>query len=123
MRSVGERDHNGRRNVSALHQTIYTCFLFHLPRENSRRVNSPTAVSEHPQNTPECSLSTLRPNAYALRASLLRSASANRRRRPPRRPFSNRFSLRYSDRLDLLAIDPASKQRRKELQRLDGAKH
>lgn len=43
------------------------------------------------------SLSALRPNAYALRASRRRSASVNRRRRPPRRSFSNRFSaFRYS---------------------------
>src|SRR5690606_18521231 len=34
----------------------YTCAVFHLPRVNSHRVNSPTAVSDTntPQNTPVC---------------------------------------------------------------------
>jgi hypothetical protein len=47
--------------------------------------------------TVSSSLSALRPNACALRASRRRSASVNRRRRPSRRSFSNRFSsFRYS---------------------------
>jgi len=70
------------------------------------------------------SLSALRPNAYALRASRRRSASVNRRRRPPSRSFSDPiFFLEVIDHLELPTIDPAGKQRQEEFQRLDGAKH